>query len=87
LLPVEEEECSKEEGGLIKDLKRHGRLAVAWDQHGSPVPRWTLTRYGLDNTPAWRRRRRSRRSRRSSLIKGLKRYARRRSSLVITRMN
>ena len=41
------------EGGeiLIKDLKRYGRLAVAWDRHGSPVPRWTLTRYGLDNTP------------------------------------
>jgi len=41
----EEEE---EERDLIKDLKRHGRLAVAWDPHGSPVPRWTLTRYGLD---------------------------------------
>ena len=41
----------EEERDSIKDLKRHGRLAVAWDQHGSPVPRWTLTRYGLDNTP------------------------------------
>ena len=40
-----------EEQALIKDLKRHARLAVAWDRHGSPVPRWTLTRYGLDKTP------------------------------------
>jgi len=31
----------EEERILIKDLKRHGRLAVAWDRHGSPVPRWT----------------------------------------------
>jgi hypothetical protein len=35
---------------LIRDPKRHGRLAVAWDRHGSPVPRCTLTRYGMDNT-------------------------------------
>jgi len=41
----------EEERGLIKDLKRHARL----DWHGSPVPRWTLTRYGLDKG---RRRRR-----------------------------
>ena len=34
----------------IKDLKRHGRLAGALDRHGSSGPRWTLTRYGLDNT-------------------------------------
>jgi len=33
---MEEEE---EERGLIKDLKRPG--SVAWDPHGSPVPRWT----------------------------------------------
>jgi hypothetical protein len=45
----EEEEEEEEERDLINDLKRHGRLAVAWDRHGSPVPRWTLTR--LDNTP------------------------------------
>ena len=32
----------EEERDLIKDRKRHGRLAVAWDRHGSPVPRWTL---------------------------------------------
>jgi hypothetical protein len=39
----------EEERGLIKDLTRHGRLAVAWDRHGFPVPRWILTRYdGLD---------------------------------------
>jgi len=43
--------------GLIKYLRSHVRLAVAWDRHGSPVPRWTITRYflivgyGLDNTP------------------------------------
>jgi len=36
--------------GLINDLKRYGRLAVAWDRHGSPVPRWTLTSYGPDDT-------------------------------------
>ena len=47
----EEEEEEEEERGLIKDLKRHCQLAVAWDRHGSPVPRWTLTRYGLDKTP------------------------------------
>jgi len=41
-----------EERGLIKDLTRHGQLAVAWDRHGSPVPRWTLTHSGLDKTPA-----------------------------------
>ena len=35
---MEEEE---EERGLIIDLKRHARLAVAWSRHGSPVPRWT----------------------------------------------
>ena len=37
---LEEEE--EEERDLIKDLQRHGRLAVAWDRHGSPVPGWTL---------------------------------------------
>ena len=26
---------------MIKDLKRHARLAVAWSRHGSLVPRWT----------------------------------------------
>jgi len=31
----------EEERGLIKDLKRRCQLAVAWDRHGSPVPRWT----------------------------------------------
>jgi len=36
---------------LIKGLKRHTRLAATWDRHGPPVPRWTLTRYGLDKTP------------------------------------
>ena len=41
----------EEERYLIEDLKRHARLAVAGDRHGSPVPRWTLTRYGLDKTP------------------------------------
>jgi len=46
--PQEEEE--EEERGLIKDVKRHGQLAVAWDRHGSPVPRCTLTRYGLADT-------------------------------------
>jgi hypothetical protein len=34
----------------MKDLKRYALLAVAWDRHGSPVPRWTLTCYGLDKT-------------------------------------
>jgi len=43
--PIEEEE----ERDLINDLKRYGRLAVAWNRHGSPVPRWTLTRYGPDD--------------------------------------
>ena len=38
-LVLEEEE---EERDLINDLKRYGRLAVAWNRHGSPVPRWTL---------------------------------------------
>jgi hypothetical protein len=38
------EEDEEEERGLIKDLKRQGQLAVAWERHGSPVPRWTLTR-------------------------------------------
>jgi len=33
---VQEEE---EERSLIKDLKRYARLAVAWDRHGSLVPR------------------------------------------------
>jgi len=42
----EEEE---EERDLINDLKRYGRLAVAWNRHGFPVPRWTLTRYGPEN--------------------------------------
>jgi len=36
---------------LIKDLKRHARLAVAWDRHRAPVPRRTSTRHGLDKTP------------------------------------
>ena len=40
----EEEEEEEEERDLIEDLKRHVRLAVVWDRHGSPVPRWTLTR-------------------------------------------
>ena len=44
----EEEE---EERDLINDLKRYGRLAVAWNRHGSPVPRRTLTRYGPDDIP------------------------------------
>jgi hypothetical protein len=44
-------EEKEEERGLINDLKRHGRLAVAWDRHGSPVPKWTLTRYGPEDTP------------------------------------
>jgi hypothetical protein len=35
----EEEEEEEEERDLINDLKRHGRLTVAWDRHGSPVPR------------------------------------------------
>jgi alpha-tubulin suppressor-like RCC1 family protein len=38
--PWREEE---EERDLINDLKRYGRLAVVWNRHGSPVPRWTLT--------------------------------------------
>ena len=38
LLLSEEEE---EERSLIVDLKRHTQLAVAWNRHGSPVPRWT----------------------------------------------
>jgi len=37
------EEEEEEERDLINDLKRYGRLAVAWNRHGSPVPRWTLT--------------------------------------------
>ena len=41
----------EEERDLINDLKRYGRLAVAWSRHGFPVPRWTLTRYGPDDTP------------------------------------
>jgi len=36
--------CSRmeeqEERGLTKDLKKYARLAVTWDPHGSPVPRW-----------------------------------------------
>ena len=31
----------EEERSLIKDLKRCAQLAVAWDRHGSLVPRWT----------------------------------------------
>ena len=50
-VPAEEEEEEEEERDLINDLKRYGRLAVAWNRHGSPVPRWTLTRYGPDDTP------------------------------------
>ena len=38
----------EEERDLINGLKRYGRLAVAWNRHGSPVPTWTLTRYGPD---------------------------------------
>ena len=45
-----EEEEEEEERDLINDLKRYGRLAVAWNRHGFPVPRWTLTRYGPDDT-------------------------------------
>jgi len=48
---TKEEEEEEEERDLINDLKRYGRLAVAWNRHGSPVPRWTLTRYGPDDTP------------------------------------
>ena len=40
---MESPEVEEEERGLVNDLKRYGRLAVAWNQHGSPVPRWTLT--------------------------------------------
>ena len=36
-----EEEEEEEERSLIKDLKRYAQLAVAWDRHGSLVPRWT----------------------------------------------
>jgi len=43
LLKEEEDEKS-----LIKNLMRHARLAVAWDRHGSQVPRWTVIRFGLD---------------------------------------
>ena len=35
------EEEEEEERSLIVDLKRHTQLAVAWNRHGSPVPRWT----------------------------------------------
>jgi len=35
------EEEEEEERGLIVDLKRHTQLAVAWNRHGSLVPRWT----------------------------------------------
>ena len=38
-----QEEEEEEERDLINDLKRYGRLAVAWSRHGFPVPRWTLT--------------------------------------------
>jgi len=31
----------EEERSLIVDLKRHTQLAVAWNRHGSLVPRWT----------------------------------------------
>jgi hypothetical protein len=31
----------REERSLIIDLKRHTQLAVAWNRHGSLVPRWT----------------------------------------------
>ena len=37
--PLWEEE--EEERSSIKDLKRYAKLAVAWDRHGSLVPRWT----------------------------------------------
>jgi hypothetical protein len=29
----------EEERGLINDLRRYGRLAVAWNRHGSPQAR------------------------------------------------
>jgi hypothetical protein len=51
LFAIRNTRTEEEERGLIKDLKRHGQLAVAWDRHGSPVPRWTLSRYDLDKTP------------------------------------
>jgi len=35
-MPEEEEERR-----IIKDLKMHAQLAVAWSRHGFPVPRWT----------------------------------------------
>jgi hypothetical protein len=38
---AQEEEEEEEERSLIVDLKRHTQLAVAWNRHGSPVPRWT----------------------------------------------
>ena len=41
---ISSSEEEEEERGLINDLKRYGRLDVAWNRHGSPVPRWTLTR-------------------------------------------
>jgi hypothetical protein len=37
----EEEEESGRSRSLIKDFKRYARLVVAWDRHGTPVPRWT----------------------------------------------
>ena len=36
-----QEEEEEEERSLIVDLKRHTQLAVAWNRHGSLVPRWT----------------------------------------------
>ena len=49
----EEEEEEEEERDLIKDLKRHGRLAVAWDRRGSPVPRWTFADHRPTRDSQW----------------------------------
>jgi len=35
-----EAEAEAEAEALIVDLKRHTQLAVAWNRHGSLVPRW-----------------------------------------------
>jgi hypothetical protein len=40
-MAVDIQEEEEEERSLIVDLKRHTQLAVAWNRHGSPVPRWT----------------------------------------------
>ena len=41
----------EEERGLINDLKRYGRLAVAWNRHGSPVPRRADAKYRMHTRP------------------------------------